>query len=367
MIRTAKDVEIIDLQYIVEKIKSELSILSNKNILLTGGAGFLGYYIVNTIAYWNEKNPTKSIKLIVIDSYIRGAPSWLTSISRSEDIELIKHDITKEIDFELNDIDYIIHAASIASPIFYRKYPIQTMDANVLGVRNLLNFSLNQSERNKKNISGFLFFSSSEVYGDPLADMIPTKESYWGNVSFTGPRACYDESKRYGETLCVNFAQQYNLPITIARPFNNYGPGLKINDQRVIPDISKNIFQNKDIILFSNGSPTRTFCYVADAIIGYFKILLNGKIGDSYNIGIEEPEVSIKELAIKMSLIANNLFDYSGQIKFKDNADTNYLKDNPNRRCPSIKKARSEIGFNPEIDLDEGLKRCLIWYKENNS
>lgn len=155
---------------------------------------------------------------------------------------------------------------------------------------------------------GFYFFSSSEIYGDPIAGNIPTPESYNGNVSCTGPRACYDESKRYGETLCVNFAQQYDLPIKISRPFNNYGPGLKITDSRVIPDFAKDVLSGRDINMLSNGSPTRTFCYVADAIVGYYKILVRGRKGEAYNIGVESPEISILNLAELIVNIAKTFF-----------------------------------------------------------
>ena len=128
-------------------------------------------------------------------------------------------------------------------------------------------------------IRGFLFFSSSEIYGDPTPDAIPTPETYRGLVSCTGPRACYDESKRYGETLCVIFAQVHGLPIRMARPFNNYGPGMKITDGRVIADFARDILDGEDITLLSDGSPTRTFCYVADAVSGYYKILVRGRRG----------------------------------------------------------------------------------------
>ena len=142
------------------------------------------------------------------------------------------------------------------------------MDANINGLRSLLDWSLRRSASAARPVEGFLFFSSSEIYGDPTPENIPTPETYRGNVSCTGPRACYDESKRYGETLCVNFAHQYGLPVQIARPFNNYGPGLKITDRRVIPDFARDILDGRDIVMLSDGSATRTFCYVADAVDG---------------------------------------------------------------------------------------------------
>ena len=221
--------------------------------------------------------------------------------------------------------------------------------------------------KKKYPVKDLLFFSSSEIYGDPLPGNIPTPETYRGNVSCTGPRACYDESKRFGETLCVNYAQVYDLPIKIARPFNNYGPGMKITDGRVIADFSKNIIEQKNIVMFSDGTPSRTFCYVTDAIVGYLKILINGKQGESYNIGVEKPEISIKELAYKMVDIGKKHLGYKGNVLFKKSEDKQYLKDNPQRRCPVITKARTHIGYNPEESLETGLLKTMQWYFDNYS
>ena len=154
-----------------------------------------------------------------------------------------------------------------------------------------------REERQGRPLKGFLFYSSSEIYGDPAANAIPTPETYRGNVSCTGPRACYDESKRFGETLCVVYAKQEGLPITMARPFNNYGPGLKITDGRVLPDFAKDVLAGRDIVMLSDGSPKRTFCYATDAITGYYKVLVRGRAGEAYNIGIDKPEISMAELA----------------------------------------------------------------------
>ena len=184
-------------------------------------------------------------------------------------------------------------------------------------------------------------------------------------MSCTGPRACYDESKRYGETLCVNFARQYDLPIAIARPFNNYGPGLKITDRRVLPDFARDVFAGNDIVMLSDGAPTRTFCYVADAVCGYYKILIKGRPGESYNVGVEEPEISMRELASRVRQVSADHFGYTGEVVIKTSEDADYLADNPNRRCPVITKARSELGYDPSIGVDEGLKRAMIWYSGN--
>jgi len=362
--KTAQDVIEVDLDYICGNLKSEFAQVSGKNLLIIGGAGFLGYYLVQAILHWNKTSGEAPINLTVYDNYIRGVPEWLTALEGDPYLTLTKHDITHPLPEDIADFQYIIHAASIASPTFYRKYPIETMDANVNGLRILLEYCKQQKEAGKP-VEGFLFYSTSEIYGDPTPENIPTPETYRGNVSCTGPRACYDESKRYGETLCVNFAEQYELPIKTARPFNNYGPGLKITDRRVIPDFVRDVLAGRDIVMLSDGSPTRTFCYIADAIVGYYKILINGRPGEAYNIGIETPEISMAEMADRIVALSKELFDYQGKVVKQVSDDKAYLVDNPNRRCPIIEKARTELGYSPSISIDEGLRRSLIWYQDN--
>ncbi|MBW4655773.1 MAG: NAD-dependent epimerase/dehydratase family protein [Kaiparowitsia implicata GSE-PSE-MK54-09C] len=362
--KTAQDVIEADLQYICGNLKSEFSQMAGKNLLIVGGAGFLGYYLVQAVLYWNKTAGTQPIHLTVYDNYIRGVPEWLTDLKSDPNLVLQRHDITHPLPEDIADFQYIIHAASIASPIFYRKYPIETMDANVNGLRSLLEYCKQQKDAGKP-VEGFLFYSTSEIYGDPTPESIPTPETYRGNVSCTGPRACYDESKRYGETLCVNFAEQYELPIKIARPFNNFGPGLKITDRRVLPDFARDVLAGRDIVMLSDGSPTRTFCYIADAIVGYYKILVVGHRGEAYNIGIETPEISMATLAEKVVELSKELFDYQGRVVRQQSDDKAYLVDNPNRRCPIITKARNDLGYDPCISVDEGLRRTMIWYQGN--
>ena len=354
-----------DLDYLVREGREEFAQLAGKRVLIAGGAGFLGYYLVQAPLHWNKVNPTLApISVIVLDSFIRGVPSWLTALQGDPHLRLLRHDITNPLPAELGDVEFVIHAASIASPIYYRKYPIETMDANVNGLRFLLEYCLTQ-KRQGHPIEGVLFYSSSEIYGDPTPENIPTPETYRGHVSCTGPRACYDESKRYGETLCVNFARQHDLPIKVARPFNNYGPGLKISDGRVIPDFARNILDGRDLVMLSDGSAKRTFCYVADAVLGYYKILVKGRAGEAYNIGVETPEISMTALASRAVALGSELFGYKGQVIHQQSADKDYIVDNPVRRCPVITKARTELGFNPQILIDEGLRRSLLWYSGN--
>jgi len=360
---TAQSIVQSDLGYIAERLRDEFARMGKKRLLVVGGAGFLGYYLVQSVLHWNKTMGSGSpIALTVYDNYIRGVPAWLSGLADDPHLTLVKHDISKPLPSYIPDFQYIVHGGSIASPVFYRKYPIETMDSNVNGLRSLLEYAKRQGEA-KKPVEGFLFFSSSEIYGDPTPDSIPTPETYRGYVSCTGPRACYDESKRYGETLCVNFTQQHGLPIKVARPFNNYGPGLKITDHRVLPDFARDVFANRDIIMLSDGSPKRTFCYVADAVIGYYKVLTIGRPGEAYNVGVETPEISMAELADKVVTLGRELFGYTGKVVKKIDAD--YLVDNPERRCPIIKKARTELGYEPSVLVDEGLRRSMIWYSGN--
>jgi dTDP-glucose 4,6-dehydratase/UDP-glucuronate decarboxylase len=353
------EIEKKDLDYIHQKTQEEFEILSGNTILFTGANGFLGYYFIKSILLWNDIYPNKKIIIYALDTYLNGIPQWL---SKRDFLETPKKDITKYNPPKNQKFDYIIHAASIASPVFYRQYPIETINANVLGLYNILKYMVRR-RKTKAPVKSMLFFSSSEIYGDPTNDNIPTPETYNGNVSCTGPRACYDESKRFGETLCISYSKVYNLPIKITRPFNNYGPGLKNTDGRAISDFANEIINDRNIILLSRGTPTRTFCYIADAVVGYLKVLIRGKSSEFYNIGVEKPEISMIDLAEKMRKIAVRRFGYSGRIIMKESEDKNYLTDNPNRRCPQISKAKKNLGFKPEITLEEGLERTLFWYK----
>ena len=251
--------------------------------------------------------------------------------------------------------DFLIHAASIASPTFYRQYPIETMDANVIGLRRLLD----QARETKPE--SVLFFSSSEIYGDPDAAHIPTDENFRGYVSCTGPRACYDESKRFGETLCVSFWNVHRVPVKISRPFNNYGPGLRLGDRRVLPDFFRDVLNNKDVVLLSDGRATRTFCYVSDAMEGYLRLLLSGENGESFNIGTEKPEVSMADLAQQVIAVCGKKV----QVIRGKSDDQQYLTDNPWRRCPNISKARQRLKYEPKVSLAEGLGRMRDYYLDH--
>jgi UDP-glucuronate decarboxylase len=364
-VRAAAEVLAQDLQHIRESCPSEFAAMAGRQVLMTGAAGFLGYEMINALVDHNrDVAKGDRIGIVVVDNFFRGAPAWIQDLERAHEITTVVHDIGTGMPDGVQRVDFVIHAAGIASPKYYRLHPIETIDANINGLRVLLDRAL-ADQRAGYEMGGFLFFSSSEIYGDPAADWIPTPEDYRGNVSCTGPRACYDESKRFGETICVTFARQFGLPIRSARPFNNYGPGLKITDGRVIPDLARDVFEGRDLVLLSDGSPTRTFCYVADAAAGYFKVLVTGVAGEAYNIGVAEPEVTIRDLADRLACLGKELFDYAGSVVRGVSDEADYLVDNPVRRCPDLTRSRSELGYAPSIGLDEGLRRTLEWYAEN--
>ena len=351
-----------DMRYIYDHLSvSEKAKLKEATILITGCGGFLGYYLMNFFETFEKELDIK--KVIALDNFMLGEAEWITRMRQNPLFRIQKFDIITDQISEITesaDADYIIHMASIASPVFYRQYPIETLDANIWGLRSLLDYY------KEKNIRGFLFFSSSELYGDPSPDHIPTDEEYRGNVSATGPRACYDESKRFGETMCSLFAHKYDMPIGVARPFNNYGPGMKINDKRVPADFAKAVYEKEDIVILSSGAPTRTFCYIADAITGYLKILLYGQY-DYFNIGIDKPEISVKELAEIYVAAGKEIFEYAGNVSYSVSEDKEYLTHNPERRCPNISKAREKLHYEPTIEVSEGVKRFLTFIKENNN
>ncbi len=349
---------------IIRELSSDLDKLRGRTVLVTGFSGFVGTYISNLVLRANRTVlKGEPCRFVGIDNFARGRADWVDEIAKSPAVTVIDHDISQGLPHALDAlrVDYILHAASIASPTYYRLHPIETMDANVQGLRGLLDFAL----KHQDSLRGFLFFSSSEVYGNPTPENIPTPETYPGNVSFTGPRACYDEAKRFGETLCVNFHRVHGLPINSVRPFNNYGPGLKLGDRRVIPDFFRDVLAKKDIVLLSDGKPTRTFSYIADAVAGYFKVLLSAPGGEAFNIGVDKPEISIRELAETVIQVSAEVLGIRVELRFQKSADSAYLSDNPLRRCPDISKARRLLNFNPRTTLAEGLRRTALWYRDN--
>ena len=330
--------------------------LAGATVLLTGAAGFLGASFAHAFVALNRSGSlSQPCRVIAVDHFRRGRPAWLDALACDTSLDILTCDVGQTTKWPA--CDYIIHAASIASPTFYRQFPIETIDANVSGLRNLLEHA------RAIGVRSFLNFSTSEIYGDPDSANIPTLETYRGFVSCTGPRACYDESKRFGETLCVNFYRAYGTPVVCVRPFNNYGPGLDLDDRRVIPDFFRDALAGRNIVLLSDGLAKRTFCYVADAIEGYLRALLVGRAGEAYNIGNQAPEISMRELA-EMVISTS---DASIKVVYAQSSDREYTTDNPQRRCPELSKSKHELGYLPRVDLHEGLWRTCAYYRETLS
>jgi UDP-glucuronate decarboxylase len=345
-----------DWERVEHDLGSKTVSLYGSRVLLTGAAGFLGFNFLHFLSYLNKRKSGRqsAIQVVAVDNYLRGKSRWIMELAQDDpDILLRTHDITQPWPADDTRYDFIIHGASVASPTFYRQYPLETLDANVTGLRNMLDLARLAS------VKSMVFFSSSEIYGDPPAHEIPTKETYRGNVACMGPRACYDESKRLGETLCYIYAQKYSVPVKIIRPFNNYGPGLRLTDRRVLPDICADVLADREVVLYSDGKATRTFCYSSDALTGYLLVLLSTHEGEAFNIGSQAPEVSIYELATTVSRVAGG----NRSVMSRRNDDKDYLTDNPQRRCPDLSKANTLLGYQPKVDLQTGITRLIGWYK----
>lgn len=340
-----------DVQEIIARTKKEIKVLEGETILIAGAAGFVPSYLVHTLAYANTQLFKKECRIICLDNFSTGTHQRLKPWEGRGDIKFLKGDISRGVKVK-EHIDYVVHGASIASPIWYRRFPLETIDANVLGTRRLLDLT----KDNK--VKGFLYFSSSEIYGDPFEQYIPTSEDYFGNVSSTGPRACYDESKRLAETLCMVYYRKFSIPVKIIRPFNFYGPGLRLDDGRVVPDFINDALKGKPITLLSNGRSTRSFCYITDAVAAILLLLVNKVAGEAFNIGNPE-EVSMLKLAKMVDTIAGGT-----GVRFAKSSDKVYLTDNPHRRVPNISKIQKAIRWAPQISIAEGLKRTLKFYKE---
>ena len=344
-----------DIDNIIKGLGKDAQKLSGKTVLISGGSGFLGSYINHTINRLNERVLKEKCRIISIDNYITGSEkrSFLGAIE-SKYFEFIFQDV--RIPMLIREkVDYVIHAAGLASPYYYQKYPLETIESAVVGAKNLLEIA------RTKNSKGFLFFSSSEIYGDPDSKHVPTPETYAGHVSSVGPRACYDESKRLAETLCLVYHNLFNVPIKIIRPFNVYGPGMKINDYRVIPTFLYKGLTGQPLPVHGRGTQTRTFCYVSDAVIGFLKVLLSGTPGEVYNVGNNKPEVTMYELA----KILTGIIKGNSKIEIIDYPKT-YPAGEPQRRCPDLTKITKELGYTPKVSLEEGLERSVDWFRSEH-
>lgn len=341
-----------DISKIASDLKFTLDKLNGKKILITGAGGFLGRYFVAALKEFN-KYAVNPVSIVALDNHVTSNPSIATNnLKLDPNIEWIYGDAT--LGSQLPDrFDYILHAAGIASPEHYRAKPLETIDVAVSVTRVLL-------EKARADHSRVLFFSSSEIYGDPLPEFVPTNEDYRGHVASRGPRACYDESKRLGETLCWIYENYYNVHVSVARPFNVFGPGMMPKDFRVMPNFAASIARGESLKVYGHGKQTRTFCYITDAITGFMKILIDAESPNVFNVGNPNPEISINDLA---QLIKDSVSPSTGieVIKYPET----YPEDEPNRRCPDISRIRSLLNYEPTVGLDEGIKRFFSWSKEN--
>ena len=328
---------------------ANIKALVGKSILVSGAAGFIGKYLIELMSYVNQIHSENPIKIIALDNWITQPQK--RDHKRNTENDIIYRDIDITDNFDIDDpVDFIIHAAGIASPFYYAKFPLETIEVATTGTKNLLNLAI------RKNVEGFLFFSSSEIYGDPDSNHVPTIESYSGNVSTIGPRACYDESKRLGETYCKVYQTHYGVPTKIVRPFNIYGPGMKKNDYRVMPDFLNRALSSEPLNIYRPGTQTRTFCYSTDALNGFLRALVKGRPGEPYNIGNSHPEITITDLASKLEDILGRPIQKSF-VEYPDE----YPSDEPIRRCPDLTKSKSQLEYEPQISLDEGLRRSIKW------
>jgi len=342
-----------DLQQIAARLHPVASRLAGKTLLLTGGAGFLGRYIVGMIQHLNDKHLERPCRLIVLDNFVTGLRDQIRTTAH---VTVTQHDVILPYATAEN-VHFIIHAAGIASPVFYQAHRLETLDVGTLGTRNMLELA------REKKVESFLLLSSSEVYGDPESGFVPTSETYPGNVPCLGPRACYDESKRVAETYALTYHEAHGVPTKIVRPFNVYGPGMRLDDRRVVPNFVIAALRGDRIPVYGDGSHTRSLCYVTDAIVGFFLVLFSRYNAEAFNIGNDGNEITMETLATAIGdLMANNA--RIGRVLAPSSA---YGKADPKRRCPDLRKAQTLVDYRPDVDLVTGLKRFIDWAKEQEA
>jgi UDP-glucuronate decarboxylase len=327
----------------------------NKTVLISGANGFLPAYLAETFL---NLPASLNVKVIGMVRNLKKAELRFENYSGNKALKLIEHDVCKAY-HSGEKIDFIIHAASQASPKFYGIDPVGTLSANVLGTIHLIELAKEQK------VDSFLYFSSGEVYGQVRNEDIPIKETTYGYLDPAQVRACYGESKRMGENICVSYHAQYGVKAKIVRPFHTYGPGMSLDDGRVFADFVANIVRKENIVLQSDGSAIRPFCYLEDATLGFLTILVKGEDGQAYNVGNPNEEHSILELANVMV----NLYPELGlKVEMKQKAaDNSYLKSPILRNSPNIEKAMN-LGWRPGINVKEGFKRTCESFlvKEKN-
>jgi len=304
-------------------------------VLVTGGAGFIGSHLCELLVKANHE-------VICLDNYFTGSKKNVYALLSRSGFEIIRHDIINAIDLE---VDQIYNLACPASPVFYQLNPVRTIQANVLGVTNMLELA-------KRTKARILQASTSEVYGDP--HMHPEREDYWGNVNPIGLRSCYDEGKRVAEALMMDYHRQFAVDIRIVRIFNTYGPRMALNDGRVVSNFIVQALLGEDITIYGKGEQTRSFCYVSDLVAGLIAMMNVPNFRGPVNLG-NPGEFTILSLAEKIIKMTGS----SSKIVFKD-----LPSDDPVRRRPDISLAKEKLGWAPTIDIDAGLSRTLEYFRE---
>ena len=306
-----------------------------KTALITGGAGFIGSHLCGFLL-------DKGFRVIAMDNLITGDLKNLNYLNGSKNITFLNHDVSKHIAVNEN-LDFVLHFASPASPVDYQRIPIQTLKVGSLGTHNTLGLALAKKSK-------YVLASTSEVYGDPLVN--PQPETYWGNVNPIGVRGCYDESKRFAEALTMAYHRIHKIDTKIARIFNTYGPFMRKDDGRVVPNFITQALKNEPITVYGDGKQTRSFCYVSDLIDGVYK-LMTSSINEPVNLGNPE-EHTILEFAE----LIKELTKSRGRIVFKP-----LPVDDPHVRCPDISRAEKVLKWKPKVQLNEGLAKTIEWFK----
>ncbi len=344
-----------DIKRIIKRLRSNIDKLSGKTVLITGASGLIGSYIVETIAVLNsEKKLHKPCNVIALQKSVITQNSRLGYLLDRVDIQFISHNAIVPYLPQVK-IDYFIHAAGMSAPAFFLADPLGTIDVNVRGIRWILEYA------KKHKVQSVLYMSSGEIYGNPPPEQIPTPESYAGNVAISDPRACYTSSKRLAETLCRIYFEQYGVPVKIARPFIVYGPGLCVSDRRVMADFIRSGLRGVPIKMLSEGRDTRSYCYISDATVAFFQLLLSQKNGEAFNVASDLEEVSILDLA----KLVHNICHITKPVTI-EKKEASFIRGAPNRVFPDISKLRKTFGYKPTVGIEEGLRRTISWNKSVN-